>query len=337
MNDLQVDEEIIKNFCQEYDMPEYGFYSKSLQDLGTSLEVVRQNLGIPENEEMFAFIEGTILSKNLGRIGVAFCSSGIFWKNDKSAVSRQTYLPWLEFKNRVINDGFMGSISLGKGDEISCAFKMKSSSLIELLNELKKNIVPMPTWHEPSPQITPVSVQFGSSGANSGGTHLVSPQSQPIIHSVSGHTCYYHRNASPVGKCEICGRNLCRECFDKRSGVCENCVADYRTEKNLEARKDIKWFLVGAVLGLIFGVFLSFFVSEPFSVAFPTIVFLIIFTPCSGGMNILGLRLIGKWIKRQDISFFTIIAFFFMWMFYILYAIVVFIKAVSTVRRGKNT
>ncbi|MDL2257611.1 hypothetical protein LJC42_00435 [Eubacteriales bacterium OttesenSCG-928-K08] len=54
-----------------------------------------------------------------------------------------------------------------------------------------------------------------------------------------GHSCYYHSGSLVVGTCDICGKNLCRECFDETQGICPQCVTDVFKEKRRERIKNL--------------------------------------------------------------------------------------------------
>ncbi|MDR3262686.1 MAG: hypothetical protein LBT30_00045 [Clostridiales bacterium] len=80
-----------------------------------------------------------------------------------------------------------------------------------------------------------------------------------------GHTCYYHEDISPVGKCETCGRNLCRKCFDKYNGkFCEHDIAVHHAYEYVTAKKDIKLFLIGCAVGGVLDILILIFYNDFF-------------------------------------------------------------------------
>ena len=67
------------------------------------------------------------------------------------------------------------------------------------------------------------------------------------------YACYYHSGEAVVGACTICGKNLCRECFDLTKGVCGDCAHEYlqaKRNKGLKnSIKDIVYILIGGIIG----------------------------------------------------------------------------------------
>ena len=87
--------------------------------------------------------------------------------------------------------------------------------------------------------------------------------------------CFNHIDRDAVGQCTACGKGLCKECFTKNNGVCDDCI---RAEKKAdfedlaldlygdfkEYRKSIKKAIIWSIVfGVIFvGVAAFFLIPE---------------------------------------------------------------------------
>lgn len=67
--------------------------------------------------------------------------------------------------------------------------------------------------------------------------------------------CYYHQNEEAVGQCQICGKYLCRDCFNLTQGhICYDCAQEInnKNKKNLLINAIITLIIVAAwVVALI--------------------------------------------------------------------------------------
>ena len=95
----------------------------------------RACFGVPPSETIYAVIDNTIFKS--AENGVAFAESGIYWKNDWTCKTRDTYLPWSIFSTVSLErDG--DKVLLGDGNIISLVSSEASArKLIVLLSELQ--------------------------------------------------------------------------------------------------------------------------------------------------------------------------------------------------------
>ncbi|MCL2108381.1 MAG: hypothetical protein FWH20_03435 [Oscillospiraceae bacterium] len=62
--------------------------------------------------------------------------------------------------------------------------------------------------------------------------------------------CFYHETKAAVSQCRNnCGKYLCADCYNQSGGSCPDCAVDYVLNEKEIARKDIKAFKWGSIIG----------------------------------------------------------------------------------------
>lgn len=69
--------------------------------------------------------------------------------------------------------------------------------------------------------------------------------------------CYYHKEEEAVGQCQGCGKFLCKECFDKNGGFCDDCKSaqkeNVKSQLNAVRGNSIKGLVIQIILAVVFG------------------------------------------------------------------------------------
>ena len=68
--------------------------------------------------------------------------------------------------------------------------------------------------------------------------------------------CYYHPEREAVGPCALCGKSLCKDCFELTKGhYCYDCAKNIHDNVKSEVKKDAIWCSIMIFAAILFAVF----------------------------------------------------------------------------------
>ena len=68
--------------------------------------------------------------------------------------------------------------------------------------------------------------------------------------------CYYHPEREAVGPCALCGKSLCKDCFELTKGhYCYDCAKNIHDNVKYEVKKDAIWCSIMIFAAILFAVF----------------------------------------------------------------------------------
>lgn len=125
----------IREICIKYEEVRNLYLDEAID--AKRLKTVRENFGIPANENIIMVYDDTLFGNN--KVGFAICAGGLYWKNDWTIESKRNFLAWDEFvKRKITLDNLQ--ISLERGDNIGAAGVGDDEArkqMVKMLNEIK--------------------------------------------------------------------------------------------------------------------------------------------------------------------------------------------------------
>jgi hypothetical protein len=122
--------------CAKYEADRY-FVGEAIGQ--KRLTIAHDRFPIPTTEHVVALIDTSVLGT--GKIGLALCEGGVYWKNSLGSQTDKTFLPWTEFASVPITfrESWLDKgVELGKGNLLYLTqYDIKFEDLSNLLSEVQ--------------------------------------------------------------------------------------------------------------------------------------------------------------------------------------------------------
>ncbi len=125
---------LISEICKKYTGMGYQ-YLNNISDKKKNTAII--NYKIPNNEQMIALIDGTLLGN--AKNGVAICTTGLYWSNPWMSKTNVTYISWEDYakSDLKLKDS---EISVGDGAVISTIGYFDDKQMISLFKEIQVGV-----------------------------------------------------------------------------------------------------------------------------------------------------------------------------------------------------